>query len=76
MTRLLVTDKRAANGMVGLRGLPTVIPGMSGGVVLNEAGEAVGVINMFTPFDQWSLSRSLSETSLCRKPATQSPGAM
>ena len=66
MTRLLVTAQRSPNGFVGLYGTPTVVPGMSGGVVINEAGEAVGVINMFTPFGPWSLSRSLSDTSLCK----------
>ena len=56
---------RAANGMDILIGSPTVIPGMSGGIVMNSAGEAVGTVNMFSPFFPISLSRALKDTSLC-----------
>jgi hypothetical protein len=44
----------------------TIIPGMSGGGVFNMAGEMVGLNNMYSPFFGHSISRPLSETSLCR----------
>lgn len=41
------------------------IPGMSGGPVLNEAGEVVGTVNAFIPGTPISLSRELKDTSIC-----------
>ena len=46
-------------------GIETVIPGMSGGPVLNRNGEAVGAVNALNPFFGLSWSRPLSSTVLC-----------
>lgn len=58
------------NGAFGLSVLTgpqgTIIPGMSGGGVFGVNGELVGMNNMYNPFWGHSLSRPLSETSLCR----------
>lgn len=64
MTRLIATT-RTYNGMAVLQGHPSVVPGYSGGVFLNEAGEAVGVVNMWSGGLPFSISLPLSETSLC-----------
>lgn len=46
-------------------GVEYVIPGMSGGVILDEQGRAVGLVNAyFAPFGL-SWSRSLKDTALC-----------
>lgn len=47
-------------------GIETVIPGMSGGPILNAQGEAVGSVNAFNPFFGLSFSRPLSRTVLCQ----------
>jgi hypothetical protein len=64
--RLQVTGNYADNGMAILWGFPTVVPGMSGGPVLNAAGEVVGTVNMYNPFFPVSLSRALKDTSVCK----------
>ena len=66
MTRHLVTYKRDSNGMRMLLGSPVFIPGMSGGVVLNAAGEAVGTVNAYSKDYPVSFSRELKDTSICR----------
>jgi hypothetical protein len=66
MQRHLATFKKAENGHRALLGNPTVIPGMSGGVYLNEQGEAVGTINAYSPLFPVSFSRELRDTSLCK----------
>lgn len=43
------------------------IPGMSGGPVVNGAGEVVGTINAYHPLFGLSYSRALKDTSLCAK---------
>lgn len=53
------------NGEAILLGSPTVIPGMSGGPILNQAGEVVGTVNMYSTIYPMSLSRELKDTSLC-----------
>jgi hypothetical protein len=60
------TGKYADNGMALLIGWPTFIPGMSGGILLNKRGEAVGVVNMFSRLYPVSLSAELKGTSVCR----------
>ena len=46
-------------------GVEYVIPGMSGGAILDEQGRAVGMVNAyFAPFGL-SWSRSLKDTALC-----------
>lgn len=47
-------------------GIETVIPGMSGGPILNSNGEAVGSVNAYHKAG-YSWSRPLSETPLCQK---------
>jgi hypothetical protein len=66
MTRHLVTYKDADNGLRLLLGAPVFIPGMSGGPVLNEAGEVVGVVNSYSMGFPVSFSRALRDTSLCK----------
>ena len=46
---------------------PQVIPGMSGGPILNSRGEVVGVVNRYTREMPLSYSRALKDTSVCRK---------
>ena len=62
---LMGTGQNAGNGMAILWGWPNLIPGMSGGVMLNSRAEAVGMNNMYTPFHPISLSVALKDTSLC-----------
>jgi hypothetical protein len=59
----------ADNGMAVLIGSPTVIPGMSGGPVINERGEVVGTVNMYNPWQPISLSRALRDTGVCKSVA-------
>ena len=66
MTRHLVTYKDSGDGLRLLLGAPTVIPGMSGGPVLNEAGEVVGVVNAYSLGFPVSFSRALRDTSVCK----------
>jgi hypothetical protein len=48
-------------------GKHTVIPGMSGGKVVDpETGAVVGVINSYHPLFGLSFSRALKDTSVCR----------
>ena len=67
MTRHLATYKDTDDGFKLLLGAPTVIPGMSGGPILNEAGEVVGMVNMYSKMFPVSFSRALKDTSLCAK---------
>jgi hypothetical protein len=60
-----VTYARAPDGKRVLIGDYDFIPGMSGGPVLNQAGEVVGTINAYIPGTSISLSRDLKETSVC-----------
>lgn len=57
----------ADNGERILTGRYSVIPGMSGGPILNGRGEVVGTVNMYDPARPISLSRSLKDTSVCKK---------
>ena len=43
-----------------------VIPGQSGGPVLNQRGEVVGTVNAYNPFYPVSFSRALKDTILCQ----------
>jgi hypothetical protein len=61
-----VTEVMDPSGMRELIGAYTVIPGMSGGLVMNARGEAVGVVNAYRPFSGLSFSRDLRQTSLCQ----------
>jgi hypothetical protein len=61
-----VTEAFGDNGQRELIGTYTVIPGMSGGLVMNARGEAVGVVNAFRPYSGLSFSRDLRQTSLCQ----------
>jgi hypothetical protein len=53
------------SGQQELVGPPQVIPGMSGGPVLNAAGEVVGTVNRYHNFYPLSYSQPLKGTSLC-----------
>lgn len=43
-----------------------VIPGQSGGPMLNSYGNAVGTVNAFNPFYPVSFSRALRDTIICQ----------
>lgn len=58
-------QKDSSTGEAILLGNPTVIPGMSGGPILNSRGEVVGTVNQYSPMFPLSLSRELRDTSLC-----------
>ena len=49
-----------------LFGPDMVAPGMSGGPIVNAAGEAVGTINAYIPMFGMSVSQPLSTTSVCK----------
>ena len=57
---------QASNGMAILHGRDTIIPGMSGGIGMNQAGEVVAINNMYNPMLRLSLLRELKDTALCR----------
>jgi hypothetical protein len=65
MIRLTGTGQHSESGMAILLGYPTVIPGMSGGVIFNMRAEAVGTVNMYSMVAPLSLSRELKDTSVC-----------
>ena len=63
-----VTLRATGQVIEGLRllwGSPTVIPGMSGGPLMNAQGEVVGTVNRYSPWMPMSWSQPLSETSVC-----------
>jgi hypothetical protein len=60
------TGDHADNGMAVLFGSPTLIPGMSGGPILNSKGAVVGVNSMYSKVFPLSLSRELKDTSVCK----------
>lgn len=62
---LYVTYAKSADGKRVLLGELTVIPGMSGGPIMNREGEVVGLVNAYVPGTPMSLSRELRDTSLC-----------
>jgi len=62
---VLATWKKTDAGIRILMGYPTFIPGMSGGPVMNEAGEVVGIVNSYWPGQPFSGSRELKDTTLC-----------
>lgn len=62
---VLATWERAGNGVRIMLGYPTFIPGMSGGPVMNGAGEVVGIVNSYWRGQPYSGSRELKDTSLC-----------
>jgi hypothetical protein len=56
------------DGYSVLVGMLTVIPGMSGGAVLDEeTGKVVGTVNVYNFEQGWSGSVPLSETPVCKK---------
>lgn len=56
-----------ADGRAVLRGDETVIPGQSGGAILNERGELVAIINAYgrDGYGLASIGRELKDTPLC-----------
>jgi hypothetical protein len=63
---LLAVYLKDEEGKRALLGMPRVIPGMSGGPIVNEAGEVLGIVNAYHNFAPLSFSRELKDTSLCR----------
>jgi hypothetical protein len=59
------TYAKTPDGRRVLLGKYTFIPGMSGGPVMNAAGEVVGTVNAYVPGSNISISRELRQTSLC-----------
>ena len=66
MTMHLATPHKSNSGFVVLLGHDTVIPGMSGGPVLNAKGEIVGMVNAYNRVFGMSFSRDLKDTSVCQ----------
>jgi hypothetical protein len=62
---LYATYAKGPDGKRVLLGEYDVIPGMSGGPILNAEGEVVGTINAYMPGTPISLSRELRDTSIC-----------
>jgi hypothetical protein len=60
-----VAYAKTDDGRRVLIGEHTFIPGMSGGPVLNEQGEVVGLVNAYVPGTSVSISRDLRDTSVC-----------
>jgi hypothetical protein len=64
-----------AGGNWGILEANRFVPGMSGGVVLDQTGRAVGTVNAFGIYQRISFSRQLRDTIICQDSAAQSPGA-
>lgn len=62
---LYATYAHAPNGMRVLIGPFTVIPGMSGGPIMDGSGAVVGTVNAYLPGTGISFSRELKTTSVC-----------
>jgi hypothetical protein len=62
---LYATYAKAPDGKRVLIGEDAVIPGMSGGPVMNAAGEVVGLVNAYLPGTGISFSRDLRDTAAC-----------
>jgi hypothetical protein len=62
---LYATYAKFPDGKRVLIGPYTVIPGMSGGAIMNGSGEVVGLVNAYIPGTAISLSRELKSTSVC-----------
>lgn len=62
---LRATGGYTSNGMAVLRGRETVIPGMSGGPVMNASGEVVATVNAYNSFFGLSFVRVLKDTAIC-----------
>ena len=52
--------------MAVLLGDPSVIPGMSGGPIINAQGEVVGTVNAYLPGKPISYSQEMKGTALCK----------
>lgn len=62
----LVATGDTDDGFAVLRGIWTVIPGQSGGPIIDrETGKVVGTVNVYVPHMGLSGSIPLSETSVC-----------
>lgn len=53
-------------GWANFQGIEYVIPGMSGGVIMDSQGRAVGMVNAYNPDWGLSWSRSLKDTAICQ----------
>jgi hypothetical protein len=62
---LYPTYLKAPDGKRILIGPYNVIPGMSGGPILNSNGEVVGLVNAYLPGTPLSFSRELKDTAAC-----------
>jgi len=62
---LYATYAKSPDGRRVLIGEYTVIPGMSGGPIMDETGAVVGTVNAYIPGTPISLSRELRDTSVC-----------
>lgn len=62
----LTATSRSISGFAVLKGVFTVIPGQSGGPVIDrETGKVVGTINVFQPVEGLSGSLPLRDTPVC-----------
>ena len=64
---LYATFLKDRDGKRVLIGESAVIPGMSGGPVMDSAGRVVGTVNAFVRGSTISLSRELKDTAVCRE---------
>jgi hypothetical protein len=65
LTPVYATARFHKSGLRALLGTQ-FIRGMSGGVVFDEFGKAVGIVNALILGTDWSLSRELKDTPLCQ----------
>jgi hypothetical protein len=62
----LTATGKTGNGFAILSGVFTVVPGQSGGPIVNDKGAVVGTVNVYDMQSGLSGSIPLSETPLCR----------
>lgn len=67
-TVALIATGQTSDGFAILEGIFTVIPGMSGGAVIDsETGKVVGTVNVYNMEEGWSGSVPLSDTPVCKR---------
>ncbi len=63
----LAAEGTSSGGFAVLRGVFTVVPGQSGGPVLDkETRRPVGTVNAYDPFKGYSAATALKDTTICK----------